>query len=301
MKKDKRKVACEECSSRQQSLPILLYAYTSENQPQDYFFHKHDDFCEIIYIEEGKGVFFIDGERYEVSDGDLVVYNRGVVHAEFYEADVLVKKYAVCVNNILLDGLEKDKLIPEMITPVIYHQEQSAFMGALMKQIVEEVKREEPKGMQVIQGMLVSLFALIHRNAIDKEDNEETGSANTRNLVRDIKEYMEKNFMSDITLTDLANHFYISTYYLSHIVKKEMGYSPMQYIMNLRMGKAQHLLMTTDASVVSTAQTAGYENFSYFTQLFKRHTGMTPNEFRKVSGMLRTRCSDCLEKTAGKA
>lgn len=275
------------CDVKERYLPVILYVDTIENRPQDYFFHRHDDYCEIVYIEEGTAIFFIDNKKYDIGPGDLAIYNHGVMHAEFYDTDVPIKKHIICISNVMLGGLEENNIIPDWMTPVIKKNSKSEYIETLFKKIISEVKEEEIGYLQTCQGLLLAMFALIRRNFVFNEQSHKDAScaAGTQSLVLQIKEYMDRYFAMDISLKDLSNTFYISTYYLSHLVKNELGYSPIQYIMNLRMGEAQRLLMTTDYPVVRISNMVGYENVGYFSNLFKRHTGATPNEFRNTYRM----------------
>ena len=280
-KKDNKKI----CDVKERYLPIIMYVDTIEGEQQNYYFHKHDDYCEVIFIEEGSAVFFIDNQKYEVESGDLAIYNHGTMHAEFYDANIYVKKHVICINNVMLGGLEENNIIPDWMPPVIKRNKKSSYIEQLFKKIIEEVTTQDIGYLQTCQGLLLALFALIRRNFVFTDEASKEDSNRVQSLVLQIKEHMDQYFTADIKLKDIANSFYISTYYLAHIVKRELGYSPIQYIMNLRMGEAQRLLMTTNHSVVRISQLVGYENIGYFSNLFKRYTGMPPNEFRKVSRM----------------
>lgn len=111
----------------------------------------------------------------------------------------------------------------------------------------------------------------------------ESAHTESKKLVPQIKNYLDENFTEDLNLNNIANIFYISPYHLSHIFKREFEYSPMQYIKSLRLGYAQHLLMTTTLSVNKISEMCGYNNASYFGNLFKKHTLQTPNEFRETA------------------
>ena len=69
--------------------------------------------------------------------------------------------------------------------------------------------------------------------------------------------------------------------YLSNLLKKDTGKSYSEYLINLRIEKAKHLIKTTDYKMYEISEMVGYPNTFYFTRLFKRETGMTPGEFKK--------------------
>ena len=69
--------------------------------------------------------------------------------------------------------------------------------------------------------------------------------------------------------------------YLTRLLKKQTGYGLKEYITNERMIRAKELLKNTNLSVSLIAVKSGFTNFSYFSQLFRKEVGMTPNEYRQ--------------------
>ena len=68
---------------------------------------------------------------------------------------------------------------------------------------------------------------------------------------------------------------------MSRLFKKEMGLSISSYLIQKRIDLAKDLLSTTRTPVSVISSQAGYDNFAYFTKVFKEKTGMSPNEYRK--------------------
>ena len=95
-----------------------------------------------------------------------------------------------------------------------------------------------------------------------------------------IKECSDKNFTSDMNLSQLSSAVYISQTYISHIFKAEMGVSPIQYLVNKRIAHAKQLLTTTDMPVAQIALECGYDDPAYFSQVFKRLTEYSPKQYR---------------------
>jgi YesN/AraC family two-component response regulator len=120
------------------------------------------------------------------------------------------------------------------------------------------------------------------RCSVGKREKGLTGiSQETNSISRGIKEYIDKNYTRNITLKDIANALYVSTDYVSHIFKKELGDSPINYLINRRINEAKKLLATTTKPVSEVASMVGYDNVQYFTMLFKKVTGQSPGGYRK--------------------
>ena len=95
--------------------------------------------------------------------------------------------------------------------------------------------------------------------------------------------YIDQNYTEDISLGSIAAEFFISTDHLSHIFKSRFGVSPINYLINRRIIKAQTLLANTSESVNTISGIVGYDNVSYFSTLFRKVVGMTPANFRLES------------------
>lgn len=101
------------------------------------------------------------------------------------------------------------------------------------------------------------------------------------NGMKQIVDYIERNFKKGISLESVANHANISTYYLSKIFKKEMGINFVTYITNQKIELAKELLTTTDIPISNIAMDLAYNEPSYFSKVFKRSVGISPTEYRE--------------------
>lgn len=103
-----------------------------------------------------------------------------------------------------------------------------------------------------------------------------------RTIVDSVREYMDHNFQKNLTRDDLSRLVFLNPDYLSRLFKKETGVSISTYLIQKRIGLAKELLATTKTPVSVISSQAGYDNFAYFTKIFKEKTGVSPNEYRKL-------------------
>lgn len=92
--------------------------------------------------------------------------------------------------------------------------------------------------------------------------------------------YMEENYGSSITLTDVADHVGLSPEYLSRLFKEDTGMKFVVYLNNLRLKYALSLLKNTNLKVYEVAEKVGYSNLSYFSTVFKKNFGQNPFEYK---------------------
>lgn len=111
--------------------------------------------------------------------------------------------------------------------------------------------------------------------------DEEHVSVYYETSIDQIKEYIRENLEKDLTRNELAERVFLNQEYLSKLFKKQTGVSLSTYIINERINVAKGLLVKTDMSVSLIASKIGYSNFSHFSQIFKKSTGLTPVEYRQ--------------------
>lgn len=100
--------------------------------------------------------------------------------------------------------------------------------------------------------------------------------------IRAAKQYIQTNYMKHISLEEVSSIVGFSPAYFSSMFKKESGQNFMEYISEVRINKAKEFLKTTNWSIVVICESVGYSDLKHFTQIFKKYTGLKPNEFRKL-------------------
>jgi AraC-like DNA-binding protein len=96
-----------------------------------------------------------------------------------------------------------------------------------------------------------------------------------------IKDYIDQHYTEEFTMEKLSQEVHMSTSNLTHQFKKRTGFSPVQYIIRRRIGRAQSLLISSDMSITDVSAEVGYDNLSYFNNQFKKIVGMSPQVYRK--------------------
>lgn len=99
--------------------------------------------------------------------------------------------------------------------------------------------------------------------------------------ISNLLEYIHEHYADPITLTGVARQFHFNASYLSSFfaTHNEEGFS--EYLNKVRLEKAMELLLTTGESISEISANVGYSDQSYFTKVFKKHTGISPSQYRK--------------------
>ncbi len=114
-------------------------------------------------------------------------------------------------------------------------------------------------------------------NAISQQQREVDDD-----VVERIKEYIDKKYYNPLNLDFIAGLFYMNPSYISHLFKVRTGETFSNYLTDVRIAKAKYILKTTEKKPYQIAKQVGYDNEKYFFRIFKKETGMTPEEFRKL-------------------
>ena len=104
-----------------------------------------------------------------------------------------------------------------------------------------------------------------------------------RELMKISVNYINSNYENDLSLADIANFIYLSPSYFAKVFKKEMGISPINYLLKVRTDKAREILSSTDLQIGEVAMLVGFSSHQRFNEIFKKNTGMTPTDHRKRS------------------
>ncbi|MNH90492.1 putative response regulatory protein [compost metagenome] len=97
----------------------------------------------------------------------------------------------------------------------------------------------------------------------------------------DIAKYVENHYHEDLTLQDIANQFYLSREYISRKFKQEFKVNLSDYLGKIRIDKAKMLLLNPHLRISQIADMVGYQDEKYFSKVFKKNEGLSPNEYRK--------------------
>lgn len=107
-------------------------------------------------------------------------------------------------------------------------------------------------------------------------------SVDAQRLVRLAMAYLHERYAESISRWDLAQYVSISEDYLTYCFRQELGTTPMQYLQRYRVNQAKLLLKNSPKSITEIAQAVGFTDSGYFSRVFHRQTGMSPEAFRRA-------------------
>lgn len=142
----------------------------------------------------------------------------------------------------------------------------------------EEMEEKTEKGVTLSEIERSLIENLTEISASFDTHKKSSGKA----LIEEIQEYVDSHYSKDISLGSIAGKFYINASYLSQLFKKEMNTKFIDYITSIRLEKAIELLKSTSLTVNEIAEAVGYKDARYFREIFVKHMGKTPSQYRKM-------------------
>lgn len=163
------------------------------------------------------------------------------------------------------------------LTQLVYARLEQAGLQARALFSDEESERLYAQAAASTSGMAayISHLSTVTARHIPSSHRRESG------IVDRLVEYIDANFMREISRSELSKSVYLNQDYISRLFKRETGQSISGYIIHKRMSAAKELLRRTDTPIHMIASQVGYDSFAYFSKIFKQTVGVAPNEYRR--------------------
>ena len=232
---------------------------------------------QILYVASGRTSFYIDGVEQTIPAGNMIIYRPGeeqqysyygVDHPEVYWLHFTGGN----VHNLLRKYGITDKM--HIIRTGISLEYKRIFL-----QIIQELKLCRVDYEALAVNYFEQLLVLIHRQL------EQTPREKSQFLIQEIDSairFFHENYHTPISIEEYASSHHMSVSWFIRSFKEYTGSTPTQYILSLRISNAQTLLGATNYNITEIAEIVGYDNPLYFSRIFKKHTGMSPLEYRKL-------------------
>lgn len=152
----------------------------------------------------------------------------------------------------------------------------------LLQEIYQIASSDDYVKDMMIYEKLISLLTLLMKESWHPDNHMRSVPTAKKQNLQNIKEYLEQNFQRKITLDELSRIFFINKFYLTRVYKEQFGISVTNYLLQLRITHAKHLLRFTDLTMEAISLECGMNDPNYFSRMFKRVEGITPTEFRET-------------------
>lgn len=229
---------------------------------------------QLLYVAEGTAHFILEHAAYDVGKGGVFLYPPGVPQDYYY---VLQEKPDI--YWIHFTGRGADQLLTSLglITaqPMLLQAKEE--LSELFEKIIAELRMERSSCTEMAEMYLRQLLILIARNYY----SDERVKRGYHSMFDEVINQLHHEYQKDIAVSSLADHYHISCCWFIREFKRYTGYSPKQYLTNLRLQNAKELLNNHSLSVSEVANLVGYDNQLYFSRIFRKYIGLSPREYRE--------------------
>lgn len=237
---------------------------------------------QLLYIAAGKGHFYFKGSKKAtiVEKGNMVLFRPKEPQVYYYYAKDKTEVYWVHFTGWKVEQYLDSYDLPK--------KENVFFTGVspdypwIYNQIIKELQLQRANYDDVIKLFLHHILLTINRYIKEgKQAKNETISDIERAV-----HYFNENYNKAISIEQYAQEHLMSVNWFIHSFREVMQIPPMQYVVSLRIAAAKGYLEKSNKNVGEIAGIVGYDNPLYFSRLFKKHTGMTPTEYKRRSQTL---------------
>ena len=244
----------------------------------DYHYH---EFYKLLFFVSGMGGYFVEGKRYSLAPGDLVLIGKHCVHRPEFESGIPCERMIIYISPEFLQRESSAKCdLTECFSKEYDHvlRPNERIRHTLFSLIgnIEQELSSDRYGREISStGMLLHLLVEIARSIRHKEVQKPAPLLPTSKRMLDIVRYLDAHLTEEFCIDDLAERFYISRYHMMRRFREETGTTIHSYVSDRRLMLARDLISqgipATDACFL-----CGFGSYSSFSRAYGKFFGVTP-------------------------
>lgn len=269
----------------------FFYSFDYDTRSADFnmqFQHFHT-FYELCIFLCPSAVHFVEGIPYDVQAFDIVGISPNRLHKTQYPEGRPCKRIIIQFNlPSHVTGLSNEyeqllKIFNRDVPIFRFGSELQKRLFGKLNDIYQLADKKDSMRNLIIHQKFIEFLILLFLNQETNIYSSEAVRSDLESKVYSVARYIHAHYPEDLSLEFLAKHFGISTSYLSHRFKHVTGFSVTDYIQMTRIRNAQALLINTKIPITEISEPCGFNCFSQFNRVFRKHIGMSPSTYRKQS------------------
>lgn len=229
-------------------------------------FHTHHKY-ELYYEVEGARRYFIEDSAYIVNAGNVILIGENQIHKTGSVGDGPTSRIVCNFSREYLQ--EISGAFPEIDLFSFMSEEnnhllssitvkQQNYIYSILQQLIQMQDENSPESAVTRKMLLATLLLQLKKMCENQHELGGDSGRVTNRIVSQIQGYIAEHYAEKLTLTSIANQFYISPYYLSRLFKKTINLSLIEYINGVRIKAAQNMIEKTNESISSVAEKTGF-------------------------------------------
>lgn len=266
--------------------PLAVIRMTPQNPT---LFHYHD-FMELVIIKSGQGIHFTGTGSYPIAAGDAFVIREHDAHGYSSANNLQLVNVLYYPDKLALPLKELDNLrgyhaLFETRRPahtsyglknhLRLDLKQLTYIEGLISSLEQELKDKKIGFSFTAKALLMLTISFLSRYYEDRQIREQSSLVRISNAIA----YIEENYTKSIRPADMASSVHMSPRNLYRCFKSVTGFSPIEYLIRLRIMHGAELLRRGELNVTETAFQTGFNDSNYFSRKFHEVMGLCPRQF----------------------
>lgn len=256
--------------------------HLTDTSPREFSYHYHD-FNKILILLNGDVTYNIEGRSYPLQSNDIIFVNAGEVHKPIINSESPYERIIIYVSTDFLDSYHKNNADLNTCFKEA-HRKQShvlrmkSFQSSRLNFCISRMEaslRDSSFANEIYQEILFIEFMIELNRASLYDDISYISNSSSNKTVLSVIEYLNTHLTEDINIDHLAEHFFLSRYYLMHTFKEETGYSIGNYLATKRLLLAKEMI-ADGKPITEVCYACGYKNYSTFSRAYKKNFGKSP-------------------------
>lgn len=242
----------------------------------------HHDFFEVYLFLGGKVDYFVEGRTYRLIPGDILLINPMELHRPLVEPGTPYERIVLWIDKALLSSFSDETADLSDCFRAADSRFHAAHtdIGSKLTVLAQEFAGTEYGSSVFCQGLLLQVIVELNRLVLHGEGAG--AGAEIDPLILRVLEYIRAHYHEPLSLDGLAEQFYVSKYYLSHLFSHTVGVSVYRYILLKRLQIARELL-SEGTPPGAVFQRCGFQDYANFYRAFKRQYDETPQSVQRRS------------------
>lgn len=248
--------------------------------------HIHKEF-EFLIMSRGGGKLFVEGDEYELTEGEGIFINSGALHMGIKTDNAPCSFFAVVFSPEIFGRFGNDLIMNRYVLPImrgdivfpsVFHKTEEWGREVLRccSAIAELAEKMSVCYELEIKEMFFRIWRICTEHSEVRAEDQDKGLEKIKKAI----EFIQNEYSGQLSLNDIAGSVGMSREHFCRSFSSVMHMTPFDYVNRVRIDNGCRMLTESDMPIGGISELCGFNSFSYFSKKFRELTGQTPAEYR---------------------